>query len=114
MNQEVTRYIQKLQPWQVEVCDALRKRVYESIPDVEERLQYGKPHYLKNGHYAGVIHAAKDKVSFMIFNAGELEEIKGFFKSASSPERTTATIREGQDVDLRLLSHLLNRATASL
>lgn len=114
MNQEVTQYIQKLQPWQVEVCDALRNLVHESIPDVEERLQYGKPHYLKNGHYASVIHAATDKVSFMIFNAGELEEIKGFFKSASSPERKTASIREGQEVDYNLLANLLNRATASL
>ncbi len=50
----------------------------------------------------------------MIFNAGELEEIKGFFQSTTSPERKTATIREGQDIDYNLLSNLLNRAIASL
>ena len=99
MNQEVTQYIQKLQNWQVEVCESLRKMVYETIPDIEERLQYGKPHYLKDGHYACVIHAAKDKVSFMIFNAGELKEIKGFFKSMSSPDRKAVTLKEGQEVD---------------
>jgi hypothetical protein len=26
-----------------------------SIPDVEERIQYKKPHFLKNGKYAAVI-----------------------------------------------------------
>ena len=114
MNQDVTQYIQKLQPWQAEVCESLRKLVYQAIPDVEERLQYGKPHCLKNGRYASVIHAAKDKVSFMIFNAGELEEIKGFFQSTTSPERKTATIREGQDIDYNLRSNPLNRAIASL
>lgn len=114
MNQEVTQYIQKLQPWQVETCESLRKMISKTIPAVEERLQYGKPHYLKNGHYACVIHAAKDKVSFMVFNAGGLEEIKGFFKSASSPERKTAAITEGQKVDYALLAGLLKKASQSL
>ena len=114
MNTEVTQYIQKLPNWQVEVAEKLRKVVYEAIPDVEERLQYGKPHYLKNGHYAAVIHAAKDKISFMLFNAGKLEEIKGFFKSMSSPDRKTATIKEGEKVDYEKLSALLKEASASL
>lgn len=77
MNQEVTDYIKKNKPWQVEVCESLRKMIHKTIPDVEERLQYGKPHYLKDGHYAAVIHVAKDKISFMIFNASKIEEIKG-------------------------------------
>jgi hypothetical protein len=114
MNQEVTRYIEKLQKWQVEICEALRKMIYETIPDVEERLQYGKPHYLRDGHYACVIHAAKDKISFMIFNAGELQEIKGFFKSMSSPDRKAATLKEGQEVDYKLLANLLKQAAGSL
>jgi hypothetical protein len=114
MNEEVTKYIKKLQPWQIDVCETLRKMVYQQIPDVEERLQYGKPHYLKNGHYAAVIHAAKDKVSFMLFNATELEEIKGFFKSMSAPDRKTATITEGQKVDYKQLAGLLKQASRSL
>jgi hypothetical protein len=114
MNQEVTQYIEKLQKWQVEVCESLRKMIYETIPDIEERLQYGKPHYLNGGHYACVIHAAKDKVSFMIFNAGELKEIKGFFKSMSSPDRKAVTLKEGQEVDYKLLSDLLKQAAGSL
>lgn len=114
MNPEVKQYIQKLQKWQIEVCESLRKVITDTIPGVEERLQYGKPHYLKNGHYACVIHAAKDKVSFMIFNATELEEVKGFFKSMSGPERKTATITEGQKVDYKQLSALLKKASKSL
>ena len=114
MNKEVTDYIQKLPKWQVDVCESLRKLIYKTIPVVEERLQYGKPHYLKNGHYACVVHAAKDKVSFMLFNAGKLEEIKGFLKSMSDPNRKTATITEGQKIDYTQLSGLLKKASASL
>ena len=114
MNKEVTDYIQKLPKWQVEVCGSLRKMIHKTVPGVEERLQYGKPHYLKDGHYTAVVHAAKDKVSFMIFNAGKLEEIKGFFKSMSDANRKTATIAEGQKVDYTLLSGLLKKASNSL
>ncbi|WP_349318281.1 DUF1801 domain-containing protein [Chitinophaga sp. MM2321] len=114
MNQEVTQYIQSKQDWQIKVCELLRKMILKTIPGVEERIQYGKPHYLKNGHYACVISVAKDKVSFMIFNATALEEIKGFFKSMSGPERKTATILQDQKVDYDLLSSLLKQATAAL
>jgi hypothetical protein len=114
MNQEVTQYIQKTADWQQTICTTLREMILQTIPDAEERLQYGKPHYLKNGHYAAVISVAKDKVSFMIFNAGELQEIKGFFKSTTSPDRKTATIAEGTEVDYGQLAALLKKALAGL
>ena len=114
MNPEVIQYIEKLQPWQIEVSKALRKLIFDVIPNVEERLQYGKPHYLKNGHYAAVIQGSKDKVSFVIFNAGALEDIKGFFASTTSPDRKTATIKQGQEVDYSLLSKLFKSASGSL
>lgn len=119
MNQEVTQYIENLskksnQGWQVNVCETLRRMVYETIPSVEERIQYGKPHYLKNGKYASVIHAGKDKVSFMIFHAEGLEEIKGFLRSMGKGERKTADIKEGQEVDYARLSKLLQEASAGL
>lgn len=114
MNQDVSNYIEKLPPWQVDVCEKLRSTIVEVLPDVEERLQYGKPHYLKNGHYTAVIHAAKDKVSFMLFNAGNIPEIKGFLKSMSSPDRKTVTIIEGQEPEYGLIAELLERAASSL
>lgn len=114
MNQEVSAYIEKLPEWQQAICDNLRKMVSKTIPAAEERMQYGKPQYLKNGHYACLYMAAKDKVSFMIFNAGDLQEIKGFFKSMSDPGRKTATIKEGDTVDYKQLAALLKQASASL
>jgi hypothetical protein len=114
MNEEVSQYIQKLPIWQVEICESLRKVVFETIPDTQERMQYGKPHYLKDGHYAAVISAAKDKISFMIFNAGELEDIKGFFKSTTSPDRKTATITQSTEVDYALLAAKLKQASDGL
>ena len=114
MNPAVTEYISKLPAWQIEICDKLRAIIFNVIPDAEERIQYGKPHYLKNGHYAAVIQASKAKVAFTLFNALELPEQKGFFESTTAPERKTATISEGKAVDYQQLKELLQQASTTL
>jgi hypothetical protein len=112
MNQEVTAFIEGLnQPWQVEVCDRLRRMVLESIPEATERIQYKKPHFLKNGHYAAVISPSKDAIAFMIMNATDLEVPKGF---EGPPERKWLKIREGDSPDYDLLAQLLVQASSSL
>ncbi len=107
MNQEVTAFIESIaQPWQVEVCNRLRQMVHQSIPDGEERMQYRKPHFLKNGKYAAVITPSKDAVSFMIFtNGADLELPKGLFEGP--PERKWIKIRDGQSTDYEMLAKLL-------
>ncbi|AJY73521.1 DUF1801 domain-containing protein [Paenibacillus beijingensis] len=113
MNQEVTDFINNVnQSWQVNIGSQLRQIVHQSIPDVEERIQYRKPHFLKNGKYAAVISTAKDTVSFTIFNAAELELPEGLFDGP--PERKTIKFRNGQTVDDELLTKLLKQASSSL
>jgi len=111
MNEEVTQYMQKTLAWQHAVCTSLREMILGVIPDAEERLQYGKPHYLKNGHYAAVIHVAKDKVSFMLFNASDVAEIKGLLRSMGNGERKTVDIIEGQNVDYAQLADILRQTS---
>ncbi|MDB5170029.1 MAG: hypothetical protein JWN82_425 [Candidatus Saccharibacteria bacterium] len=114
MNQEVTDYIGKALPWQIKVSESLRKLIHETVPGVEERLQYGKPHYLKNGQYAAVIHIAKDKISFMLFNASGLEPIDGLLRAMGNGERKTIDITEGKEVDYKLVSELLAKSSATI
>ncbi|WP_067856095.1 DUF1801 domain-containing protein [Nocardia shimofusensis] len=114
MHDEVTRYIDDLQPWQIEVCRQLRAMIHKTIPTVDEQMQYGKPHFSKNGRHAAVIHAAKNKLSFMVFNATEIDAIKGVLRSMGNGERKTADIVEGQDVDYDLLAEVLTKASSSL
>ena len=107
MNDEVTQYVKKTQPWQVEVYSTLRNLVLINVPGVEERLQYGKPHYLKDGSYLAVIHAGKDKVSFMLFNATKVPEVKGFLRSMSNGDRKTVDMSDGQSVDYKKILKLV-------
>ena len=115
MNQAVTEYIQNInQDWQADIATRLREMVLQTIPDVEERIQYGKPHYLKNGKYAAVLGTAKGWVSFTIFNAAALEAPAGFFEAEGSPERKTIKIKNGQAVDYELLAKLLKQASDTI
>ncbi len=112
MNQAVSDFIQKInQPWQAEICNHIREIVLQSIPDVEERLQYGKPHFLKNGKYACVLGTAKGWVSFTIFNAQNLTPPAGLFESSENGDRKTIKILQGQAVDYDLLAKLVQQAS---
>jgi hypothetical protein len=114
MNPQVTEYIDKIaQPWQAEVCARLREIVQQAVPEVEERIQYGKPHFLKHGKYACVLGTAKGWVSFTIFNAGALEAPEGLFEPGD-PNRKTVKIKEGQSVDYDLISKLVQQAAQPL
>ncbi|MDQ0196853.1 DUF1801 domain-containing protein [Paenibacillus wynnii] len=114
MSQDVVaEFIEDLkEPWQAEICNKLLEVVRQAIPDVQERIQYKKPHFLKNGKYAAVISTAKAAVSFTIFNATELDLPEGLFEGP--PERKTIKIREGQEVEMDVLTSLLKDASATL
>ncbi|WP_238006322.1 DUF1801 domain-containing protein [Dactylosporangium sp. AC04546] len=112
MNDDVTTYINRGLPWQVEVCEKLRQLVHRTVPDVEERLEYGKPHFASDGRHVAAIHVARGKISFLIFNAGGIDPVKGVLRSLGNGDRKTADISEGQVVDHELLAGVLARTSA--
>ena len=115
MGQEVIEYINQIkQSWQAPVCTKLREVILNSIPEVTERLQYGKAHFLKNGKYACVFGAAKGWISFTLFNATRLEAPNGLFEPTENPERKTIKIKEGQVLDYALLAKLIKQAANAL
>ncbi|WNQ10658.1 DUF1801 domain-containing protein [Paenibacillus aurantius] len=112
MNPEVTAFIDNLNgQWQAELGHKLRQMVQETIPGVEEKIQYKKPHFLKNGQFAAVISPSKDAIAFMIMNAEGIEFPKGFEGPA---ERKWIKLKEGVEPDLAQLSNLLAQASESL
>ncbi|MBD8004368.1 DUF1801 domain-containing protein [Bacillus norwichensis] len=113
MNQEVTDFIATLkEPWQEELAASLRKVVHEAIPDVHERIQYKKPHFLKNGKYAAVISTSKAAVSFTIFNPSLLDLPGEIF--AGPPERKTMKLQKGDTFEFEQLVSLVRQASATL
>ena len=114
MNPEVSEYIEQIpQAWQVDVANSLRAMVRETIPDVEERIQYKKPHFMKDGHYAAVLSPAKGHLSFMIFNTQNVTLPAGVFQKGPV-ERSTIRIMEGDQVDYAMLGSSLSQASSTL
>lgn len=112
MNKEVSTFIENLgQSWQVELCNKLRQLVHDTISEVEERIQYKKPHFLKNGKYAAVISPSKDAIAFMIMNAKDVTFPKGF---DGPDERKWKKFKSGDSPDYSLLGDLLKQASSSL
>ncbi|WP_367042873.1 DUF1801 domain-containing protein [Priestia megaterium] len=90
----MTEFINNLEePWQSAIFVALRDLMHQAIPNVQERIQSKKPHFLKHGKYAAVISTSKKTVSFTIFNATDLD-LPVSFKGPS--ERKTLKILEGE------------------
>lgn len=113
MNPEVTSYIESLgQPWQAELCGQLRGVVQAAVPDVQERIQYGKPHFLRGKSYIAVIGVAKGWVSFTIFNAAGLQY--NLFEPSDVSDRRTIKFKPGQPVDADALGRLMADAAKAL
>ncbi|WP_406841515.1 DUF1801 domain-containing protein (plasmid) [Streptomyces sp. AHU1] len=113
MNDNVSDYIGKTKHWQAEVCTRLREMVHRTIPGVEEALQYGKPHFLRDGRHSAVIHVARDKVSFMVLDAAGVEAVPGLLRPLGNGERKAVDIREGDEVDYDFISDILRRTSGA-
>ncbi|MVO98347.1 DUF1801 domain-containing protein [Paenibacillus sp. N10] len=107
------RFIEALkESWQRELASKLREVIHQAIPDVQERIQYKKPHFLKNGKYAAVISTSKDTVSFTLFNAAALELPEDKFDGP--PERKTMKLRQGDSFEPGYLVPLVIQASSTL
>lgn len=113
MNPDVTEFIETVKlSWQAKICTHLRDVVHKAIPDVVERIQYKKPHFLKNGKYAAVISTSKDAVSFTIFNTQGLALPEDMFDGP--PERKTVKLKKDQVIDFDQLFSWVTLASHSL
>lgn len=113
MNPEVTEFINAInEPWQGELAAQLREIVLQAIPEATERIQYKKPHFLKNGKYAAAISTSKDVVSFTIFNTAALDLPEERY--SGPPERKTLKLRKGEQVEREELAAIVSQASATL
>jgi hypothetical protein len=53
-NPHVDAYIKKAQPFARPILTKLRTLVHKAVPDVEETLKWGMPHFLYKGMFCGV------------------------------------------------------------
>lgn len=119
MNQEVTTYIESIakkpgQEWQADVMETVRHLVFTVAPEATERLQYGKPHYLKNGKYLAAVSASKAAVTVTLLSAANVDMPTGFLEATANPDRKTVKITSPQELDNSLLTKALQQIASTL
>jgi hypothetical protein len=115
MNAEVTTFIDTLaHDWQKAIAVQIRDAIHANIADVEERLMYSKPHYLKNRKYLAVITPAKGWVAYTIFNMEAVDAPSDLFETSTNGDRKTIKIKPSHAVDIELLTRLTVAAASTL
>lgn len=110
----VDDYIAKLgEGWQADVCRRLREVILKAVPDVEEQIKFGTPHYTRKGEYVCLYFAAKKWVNITIFNRDRLDAPANLFEVTEYPDRGTLKIKEGAELDLTLLERLVKQSAAA-
>ena len=103
MDSKVTKYIEKQQSPQKEICSKLRKIIIKNLPKTREEMKWGVPSY-DNGKYYFV--ALKDKVNLGFSIKGLSEEELKLFTGRGKTMRNKQ-IRSLSDIDEKEIIKLL-------
>lgn len=110
MNQEVTAYINNInQDWQQEVCNQIRKVIFETIPNVREQIKYKQAFYTLEEKQVCVYFPAKNWVNVTFFQAESLKAPAGFFEPSSNANRKTHKIHKDQALNCSHLASLFKQ-----
>lgn len=110
----VDDYIAKLgQGWQADLCRRLREVILASVPDVEEQIKWGAPHYMRGGQYVCLFIAAKKWVNFTIFNLDRIAAPANLFEVSDDQNRGILKIKDGAEPDFALLAQLVKQSAAA-
>jgi len=67
-NSKVDLYIEGLEDWQQEICNAIRALIHEADPDIEEVIKFtNRPYFVHKGNVAALL-AAKNHVNIFIYD----------------------------------------------
>ena len=96
-SEDVTNYIAKAAPEQIEILETLRQLIHEAVPGVSEAVKWRMPVFKLTKNFTW-IQANKNHVTFGLYNANELQDPKGLLEGGGKGLRHVK-IRELDDID---------------
>ncbi len=103
MNDKVDDYIQKQKSPQKEICQELRKLIFETFPDAREEMKWGVPAFADGKYY---IVALKDHVNLGFSTKGLSRAEVALFDGGGKTMKHIE-IDELKDIDKKRLEKLL-------
>lgn len=113
MNPDVTAYISKVEiPWQKEVLENLRNTIFETIPEVEEKIKWGSVGYDYHGPLLWVFTA--QKWVHISFSFGSLlDSSHGLFEETDNRAQRTIKLFNPESFPRETLKKLTKEAAAN-
>ena len=115
MNAKFDQYMRAASPkWRQELFNEVLDLVHAAIPGVEERMMYGRPHFLKAGKPVCAVIIAKDWVNVTILNLPDASATRHGFVPSSAKGVYTLKLAEGQTVNGPALKSLLKASAKAV
>lgn len=110
MNPDVSAYIAKVEtPWQKEVLENLRSIIFETIPDVEEKIKWGSIGYDYHGPLMWVF-TAQNWVHISYSYGSLLDSSHGLFEKTENKAQRTIKLLNQDDFPEKALQTLTKQA----
>jgi len=107
----VDEYIANQEPQFRSLLTKLRTVVTTAVPDLEEKIMWGQPVFVRGKEKVAFVHCIGDHVNFGLFRATEVDDPKGRLEGTGKGMRHVKVLT-AKDIDSPYFSTLVKRASA--
>jgi hypothetical protein len=110
----VDDYIDRLPPWQQDLCQQLRDLIHAADPEVVETIKRSvQPYFELQGNVCALL-AAKDHVNLFLYDGAIVPDPEGIITAGHSNKTArTVSFRQGQAINGRALNEMFKQIIAN-
>jgi hypothetical protein len=110
----IDAYIDRLPPWQRDVCRQVRDLVHGADPDVEETIKRtDRPYFVLQGNICALL-AARDHVNVFLYDGGIVPDPEGIITGGHDNQTArTVAVREGETINAPALAAMFRQIVAN-
>jgi hypothetical protein len=108
----VDAYINRLPPWQRDICRQLRTMIREADPDIEETIKRSvQPYFVLDGNVCALL-AAKNHVNLFLYDPTVPDPTGIINQGHGNATARAIQIRDGDDIDRSAVVDLIRAIAA--
>ena len=107
----IDEYIANQEPQFRPLLTKLRTVITKAVPDLEEKIMWGQPVFVKGKEKVAFVYCISDHVNFGLFRAAEVKDSKGRLEGTGKGMRHVKVLT-AKDIDVPYFSTLIKAASA--
>jgi len=110
----VDDYIDRLPPWQQEICDQVRDLVHAADPEVQETIKRTvQPYFVLDGNICALL-AAKAHVNVFLYDGAIVPDPHGIITAGHDNKTArTVAIKQGETINAPALTEMFRQIIAN-